>query len=680
MTRSTFAGFTTARLAMAASQRSLDVTGQNIANINTTGYTRQQVDLVSLNLKGGDLYSSNPSSKIGYGVETTNVSQIRDPFLDVQYRNQIAKVGTADAHQATLDQLGDIFDETDKDALKKAFSDLSSALDKLSSNANSSEFDSIVRSRCQVLMNYIHQKSSDLQSTREETISRLEKTSIPKINSLLSDIGELNDAIWKSQMLGNPALEMTDDRNNKLDELAGYLPISVSYKEVAISDGAKYSYPVVRFTGSDGLTYNLTAGEHGENFATLSLDRNKDVKGNEDGTVSISLVPATNYPSHSDVSALKTDITDYLKEGTLKGSVDMLNKSGELDDPASDYRGIGYYEKSFDAFVQTFANTFNTLNKNTVPYTGINDAPTQGSPAELISDGTDNAEYSLSFKKSTGNFLKHEIININGKSYTFGDGNNNTIKIGDNLEDSLKNLAVELNKNANILQVNGNDTAGAWGYDTATKKLTWKSTDPLAANTEITADSIKTGTGEAISLEYKANPLNIKNYDLFKTSDGSKTFTASNIKISDDWMNNSIHIIASHDTKAGTTANDNIILMLKSLTDDMEFKYEYSYQDNSGNTQTGSISYYTGSFSQCYSNLENTQGIDSSANTAILNNHISVLRETSNNKDSVSGVSLDEEGINLMQYQRSYTAAARLMTTLDQALDVLINNTGVVGR
>jgi flagellar hook-associated protein 1 FlgK len=680
MTRSTFAGFTTARLAMTASQRSLDVTGQNIANINTTGYTRQQVDLVSLNLRSGDLYSSNPSSKIGYGVEVTNVSQIRDPFLDVQYRNQIAKVGTADAHQATLDQLADIFDETDKDALKKALSDLSSSLDKLSSNANSTEFDSIVRSRSQVLMNYIHQKAADLKSAREETTSSLEKTSIPKVNSLLSDIGELNDAIWKSQMLGNPALEMLDERNNKLDELAGYLPISVSYKEVVISSDAKYSYPEVKFTGSDGTTYNLTAGEHGENFASLSMERNKDSKGKEDGTVSISLIPATNYPSYSDVSVLKTDITDNLREGTLKGTIDMLNKSGELDDPASDYRGIGYYEKSFDAFVQTFANTFNQLNQNTVPYTGITSAPTEGSPTELISDGTQQAKYSISFQKSTGNFLKHEIININGQSYTFGDGTNNTVKIGTNLEDSLKNLADELNKNAGTLKVNGNATPGAWAYDSSTQKLTWSSTDPLAAGVEITSNSIKAEGGDDISLAYKANPSNIKNYDLFKTSDGSKTFTASNIKISDDWMNNSIHIIASQEKNAGSTANDNIILMLKSLTEDREFKYEYSYQDKSGNTKTGSISYYTGNFSQCYSNLENTQGIDSSANTAILNNHISVLKETSNNKDSVSGVSLDEEGINLMQYQRSYTAAARLMTTLDQALDVLINSTGMVGR
>ena len=49
-------------------------------------------------------------------------------------------------------------------------------------------------------------------------------------------------------------------------------------------------------------------------------------------------------------------------------------------------------------------------------------------------------------------------------------------------------------------------------------------------------------------------------------------------------------------------------------------------------------------------------------------------------EDAVSGVSIDEEASNIMLYQKSYQAAARLMTALDELLDVLINNTGLVGR
>lgn len=681
MTRSTFSGFTIAHLAMTASQRALDVTGQNIANINTAGYTRQQVDLVSLNLHGGDRVGPGPGTKIGYGVEVTGISQIRDPFLDVQYRSQIEKVGTADAHQATLDQLGDIFDETSKDALKTAFSNLSSSLEKLSLNPNSSEFDSIVRSNCQVLLNYIHQKADDLKNVRNDTIDSLENSDIPTVNGILSDIAELNDSIWNSQILGNPALELKDQRNSKLDELASYLPITVTYKDVPVSTGAVYEYPVVQFRGSGGMTYNLTGGEHGENFASLSMERNVDAKGEYDGTVSISLTPASDFPSNADVSGLKTDITDYLKDGTLKGIVDMLNKSGELDNPASDYRGIGYYEKYFDSFVQSFANTLNELNANTFPYTGATSFPTSGTASSETISGDDYATYSIDFSKVTGNFLNAETVTVNGKNYIFttsatpGPGE---ISVGSTLEQSMNNLVTKLNADAADMQVNSNTETGAWSYTNGLLK--WTSATALAAGTDIKSDSIKNADGTAATLNYIANPVNIKNYDLFKTSDGSNIFTAENIKISDDWMNNSVHIIASHKKNAGSTDNDNILKIKHALTEERNFTYDYYYTADDGTVKNGSIDFYKGSFEQCYANLENTQGIDSAANMAILNNHITVLKQTANNRDSVSGVSLDEEGINLMQYQRSFTAAARLMTTLDEALDVLINNTGLVGR
>ena len=79
-------------------------------------------------------------------------------------------------------------------------------------------------------------------------------------------------------------------------------------------------------------------------------------------------------------------------------------------------------------------------------------------------------------------------------------------------------------------------------------------------------------------------------------------------------------------------------------------------------------------------NISTTLAIDTKSANTILENQISVLNQTANSRDAVSGVQLDEEGMDLMHYNQSYTAAARLMTTLDEALDVLINKTGVVGR
>ena len=71
---------------------------------------------------------------------------------------------------------------------------------------------------------------------------------------------------------------------------------------------------------------------------------------------------------------------------------------------------------------------------------------------------------------------------------------------------------------------------------------------------------------------------------------------------------------------------------------------------------------------------------DSYSNTMALKTNVTVLNGIQNSRDSMSGVSLNEEASNMMMHMSAYNAASRLMTTLDQALDVLINGTGVVGR
>lgn len=73
-------------------------------------------------------------------------------------------------------------------------------------------------------------------------------------------------------------------------------------------------------------------------------------------------------------------------------------------------------------------------------------------------------------------------------------------------------------------------------------------------------------------------------------------------------------------------------------------------------------------------------GLDINSSSEILNNHTSLASSINDNRDNVSGVSLDEEGMNMIQYSQAYNASARLMTVLDEALDTLINNMGVVGR
>ena len=89
---------------------------------------------------------------------------------------------------------------------------------------------------------------------------------------------------------------------------------------------------------------------------------------------------------------------------------------------------------------------------------------------------------------------------------------------------------------------------------------------------------------------------------------------------------------------------------------------------------------YNGTFQEYLGNIANVLALDISSTSNLAANHDSVLNEIQTSKDSLSSVSLDEEGVNIMQYQKAYNASARLMTALDEILDKLINSTGVAGR
>ena len=93
----TFLSFQTASRALAASKASLDSTGNNIANVNTEGYTRQRVDLTSISSSGYTQKYTVPGSSTGLGVEVSQIRQIRDPFLDSRFRAQNAEAGQYDS-------------------------------------------------------------------------------------------------------------------------------------------------------------------------------------------------------------------------------------------------------------------------------------------------------------------------------------------------------------------------------------------------------------------------------------------------------------------------------------------------------------------------------------------------------------------------------------------------------
>ena len=89
---------------------------------------------------------------------------------------------------------------------------------------------------------------------------------------------------------------------------------------------------------------------------------------------------------------------------------------------------------------------------------------------------------------------------------------------------------------------------------------------------------------------------------------------------------------------------------------------------------------YQGNIESCYSNMEGVLGSHINTTSTIYETYATAADEINTSRDSVSGVDLNDEGINLLQYQKSFSAACRLMTALDEAMDKVINGMGVVGR
>lgn len=516
MIRSTFFGFTTALRGLSASQKSLDVTGQNISNYNTAGYTRQRLDLYSSASGFGDMYTSNPSTSIGQGADIGGVEQYRDAFLDVRFRREACKLGEEDSKLATLDDLGEIFDETTSDGLNNQVSDFIKQLQSLSAHTGNAEFDGIAKASAEVLTKLFNQYSKQVSTVREQQEYSLNNVALTKVNDMLKSIGNLNQSIRDNQVHGSPSLELKDQRNTLIDELSTYMKIDVSYTQNEIAPGLIVDDVKINLISNTLPSIPLVSNDK---YATFS-----STKDAATGKIDINCLNATAVPPATAVS-----INANLDTGILKGTLDMLNKSGEFDTPTNTTRGIGYYEKVLDTIASSLATAFNDANK--------------------LTDGT-------------------------------------------------------------------------------------------------------------------ARPL-------FGTNDGTATITAKNLTIAKGWVDSTYGITASKNTNtAGNNAgaSDNILLMVSLFSKKMDF------------TTPAGVSLFKGTFQEGLGQANNVLALDTSSTQKIVKNYLTVLNGVDDSRSAISAVSLDEEGVNLLRYQKSYNAAARLMTTLDEAIDTIINKLGTVGR
>ena len=249
MVRPTFGGFQTALTSLQSNSKKLDVTSQNLANMNVEGYTRQQLKTSSLNYNNPTSFYMNENDvNVGFGVSMDEVIQLRDQFLDIQYRDQNTKYAYNDTTEYSLNTLGSFMDESNMDGIRASLDEVQAALTTMqdTSKVQDPVYEGQLQSTLNATCVLLNSAASKIKTAEDNEFEKLygegtsEGGAVEKINDLLRDIGELNKQIKHNQIMGNKALELQDERNLKIDELSSYIPITVeNFSETYTVDGVE---------------------------------------------------------------------------------------------------------------------------------------------------------------------------------------------------------------------------------------------------------------------------------------------------------------------------------------------------------------------------------------------------------------------------------------------------------
>ena len=255
-----FGVLSTATSALLTQQRAINVTGNNIANVNTPGYSRQR-----LNLETG-LPTQTGLGMMSYGVTSTDVDRVYDRFLGVQLNNENANLGRWEAQKGMLDRVEVVFDESAGYGLNQALSDFWNSWQDLSLNPEGQTERSVAAATSQGLADAIRQKYGDLEQVQEDIDTAVEGD-VEAVNRLAAQIADLNQKIARTEIGGTNANDYRDSRDLALKQLAEIIDIQ-SFEDaggqVVVSVGA--GRPLVESGNTWQLSTQTNAEGHSDIF------------------------------------------------------------------------------------------------------------------------------------------------------------------------------------------------------------------------------------------------------------------------------------------------------------------------------------------------------------------------------------------------------------------------------
>lgn len=637
---SQFFGLNIAYTGLLANNAALNTTSNNIANVQTEGYSRQQVKQQAASA----LQIFQTYGCAGAGVETLSIERIRDEFYDGRFWDNNAKVGEYSQKQYYMTQIETYFDDNGKNAGFKTIFDqlMTTGLQELMKTPNDATAKSQFVGYAGALVEYFNGLAGNLEKLQKDVNQEI-KLKVDEINSLAGEIATLNKQINTIELTGVNANELRDRRALLIDQLSEIVDVDV--KEIPITDTNNPD----RETGANRFIIKIAGGQ-------ILVD--------DSSYNGLECVARENYEkvNQTDIQGLydiywsngqEFNLYNAAMGGALRGLVEMRDgNNGENFTGQVISTGVTDDGSQDTVTVQVSKDYLQDLNKcNLSDNGGIINLGNQefyydSWSYQISYDADGKAVYSYTFTLSGREKNPTRLTNDRvGKTASISSGI---------AYQGVPYYMKQMNEWVRTFSQKFNDILTS-GYDSDGEQ------------------GIKMFTGEQATKDEQFDFPKGYRYDTFTYEDflqnGAFTvevdndsyykLTASNFSVLAAMELDPSRLANRYDRGDGVEQND----LLEDLKDLATNKDKMNFRSSSASE-----------FLQCVLS-------DVALNAQRANTFYQSFKDISGTIDtqriSISGVDEDEEAVNLVKYQNGYNLASKMIQTLTEIYDRLILQTGV---
>lgn len=637
--------FSTATSGLLAFQKSLATTGHNIANASTPGYSRQRVELTP------QTPQITGAGYIGSGVSATSVTRLYDQFLVDRVRGSTSSLTSLETFATYAGRIANVLGDSEA-GLDSSLETFFNSVQTMANDPTSIPARQVVLSDADSLVSRFKYLDDQLSNTRSEVNGQLESM-VNEVNALSTSIANLNKEIVTAtgRSGGQPPNDLLDARDQLLEQLSAF----VSVTQLKQDDGALNVYI--------GNGQSLVTG-----FTAASLS----VQG--------SSFDATNKEIVYNGGGISAVVTSNISGGKLGGLLDF--RDNMLDEA----------QNALGRIAVVMATEFNLQNAKGLDLDGNMGGDIFSLAAPQVSASNTNTgtgTVAANFDTATINSLttKDYIIRYDGAAWNLTDADGNAITMT-----GAGTVGSPFNVDGLNIVVGGTPVAG--------DRYMIQPTRAAAENIGLVLDDVRAiaaaapaQIGEAVNAS--GLPINVGN-GTFAYSGVNSGFTplVANVTFTFDALNNeftytdggavtgtlaynpatdsgSSYTVAGVNFKVTGTPTDADAFVLGNNTGGV---------GDNGNAlllaglQTArKVENGTTNFQGAYAQMIAKVGTQARQATIGSQAQLTTLRQAQADRDSLSGVNLDEEAANLMRFQQAYQAMAQVVTVADSMFQTLLS-------